>query len=235
MPLKYASCAVTSIAARVVVARLASSSRSSFDDDRGDFVLDGEDVRQLAIEALRPELIAVVGIDELRRDAHAIARPTNAAFQGRPDPQSPADFSDVEILIPKCKRRCAGNHAQAGNARERTDDFLRDAVTEVLVIPQRAQICKRQHHDRREPCALIRKFRRRGPPPVRRLDALQGLQQLVRRTVAALGVLLEGLVDDRRKRRGQRPDSMPGVRGAADSGADRIPPPVCRLQTEISR
>ena len=68
---------------------------------------------------LRPELIAVVGVDELRRDAHAIARPSNAALQRRPDPQSPADFGDVEILILKCERRGAGNHAQAGNARQR--------------------------------------------------------------------------------------------------------------------
>ena len=40
----------------------------------GDVVLDGEEVAQLAVIALGPDVLAGFGIDELRRDAHARCR-----------------------------------------------------------------------------------------------------------------------------------------------------------------
>ena len=47
------------------------------DDARGDLVLDGEDVRGLPVEALRPELVAARDVGQLRGDAQP-ARPTSA-------------------------------------------------------------------------------------------------------------------------------------------------------------
>ena len=63
---------MTSIEVLVALGRPASSNRVP-DDGGGDFVLNGQDIGQLAIEALRPQLVSAFGIDELRRDAHAIA------------------------------------------------------------------------------------------------------------------------------------------------------------------
>ena len=202
---------MTSIEVLVALGRPASSNRS-LDDGGGDFVLNGEDIGQLAIEALRPELVAAFGIDELRRDAHAIAGRANAAFEAVPT-RNLLPISVTSRSWPRNAGRRPGNHAQTGDAREGVDDFLGDAVTEILVIPQRAQIGKRQDDDRGEPGALIREFRRDGAFGGRRIDALQGFQQFVRHAVAALRVLLEGLVDDGRERRGQRTDSMSGRGG----------------------
>ena len=49
--------------------------------DEGDFVLDGENVVDGAVIAFRPEVRAVVGVDQLRRDPDAVAALANAALQ----------------------------------------------------------------------------------------------------------------------------------------------------------
>ena len=74
-----------------------------------------------------------------------------------------------------------------------------------------------------------------APRSARGIDSSQILQELVRRPVASLRVLLEGLVDDRRQERGQGRVQRQRRREAADSGADRTPPPACRPRTALSR
>ena len=44
-------------------------------DARGDLVLDGEDVAEVAVVALGPDMGAGGRVDQLRRDAHADCRP----------------------------------------------------------------------------------------------------------------------------------------------------------------
>ena len=46
-----------------------------------DVVLHLEDIGQIAVVAVSPQMRAVGRVDELRRDTHAIARPPNRAFQ----------------------------------------------------------------------------------------------------------------------------------------------------------
>ncbi len=55
-------------------------------DACGDVVLNGEDIRELTVEALRPYLVAVVGVHELRGDAYAIACLAYAALENRSYP-----------------------------------------------------------------------------------------------------------------------------------------------------
>lgn len=43
------------------------------DDRMGDLVLDGEDVGQVAVVTLGPEMVAIGGVDQLTGDAHAFA------------------------------------------------------------------------------------------------------------------------------------------------------------------
>jgi hypothetical protein len=58
-----------------------------FVQDAGrDLVLNHEDVRELAIETLRPDVITVLGVHQLRRDAHTIACLAHAAFENRGHP-----------------------------------------------------------------------------------------------------------------------------------------------------
>jgi hypothetical protein len=51
-------------------------------NDRGrDLVLDGEDVLELAVVALRPDVPVGLGVDELDGDAHPVARLAHAALR----------------------------------------------------------------------------------------------------------------------------------------------------------
>jgi hypothetical protein len=112
-------------------------------------ILDRKDVGQLAVEPLGPALVAVVRIDELRRDAHRVAGFANASFENGADAQSPADLRDLEVFALKGERRRAGNHPESGHSRQRADDLFSDAMTEVLLIVLRAHIHEREHDDRR--------------------------------------------------------------------------------------
>ena len=51
------------------------------DDRAGYLVLDGEHILELPVVALGPAMNAGHGIDELRRDAHAVTAAANAALQ----------------------------------------------------------------------------------------------------------------------------------------------------------
>ena len=53
----------------------------SGDDRTGDLVLDGEDVLEVAVEALRPKMKAAGRIDQLGIDPDAIGHPPDAAFE----------------------------------------------------------------------------------------------------------------------------------------------------------
>ena len=81
-----------------------------------DLVLNREDIRELALETLRPYLVAVIGVHELRRDAHAIAGLAHAALENRFHAQPSADLGDLEILALKSERRRPRDHVQTGNA-----------------------------------------------------------------------------------------------------------------------
>ena len=50
-------------------------------DAAGDLVLDGKDVVHRPVEAVRPDMVASLGVDQLRRDPGAIPGLANAAFE----------------------------------------------------------------------------------------------------------------------------------------------------------
>src|SRR6185437_4964366 len=74
-------------------------------DRFGDLVLDGKDVRELAIEALRPTVIAGRDIDELHGDAELIAALAYTALQQRAHIELPADVAHVHAGSPELKGR----------------------------------------------------------------------------------------------------------------------------------
>src|SRR6059058_4421792 len=57
--------------------------------------LDGKDVGQIAIIILRPNVLVVVGIDQLDVDAYPVADAANAAFQKCGNAERPADLAGV--------------------------------------------------------------------------------------------------------------------------------------------
>ena len=67
-------------------------------DGAGELVLDGEDVVELSIVRLRPEVIAVRGIDELRHDSQLATLAADAPFQHRADGELLGDLEDAQVL-----------------------------------------------------------------------------------------------------------------------------------------
>ena len=68
-------------------------------DRVGDVVLHVEDVFEFAIEALRPEMAAIAGSDELSGDPEPAARPADTAFEDMCYPEHLPDPADVGILV----------------------------------------------------------------------------------------------------------------------------------------
>jgi hypothetical protein len=65
-------------------------------DDAGcDLVLNRENILELAIVTLGPQLRAVIGADELRIESKSLARFPNAAFENRRNLKLATDLADV--------------------------------------------------------------------------------------------------------------------------------------------
>jgi hypothetical protein len=69
-----------------------------------DLVLDREDVVELAVVGLRPNVIASSGLDQLRRDPHRVARLAHRAFEHVRDVQRACDFGDSGLFALECER-----------------------------------------------------------------------------------------------------------------------------------
>ena len=70
-----------------------------FGDFVCDLVLHREDVVERAVIGLRPQVIAVLGVDQLRSDTNLHTAFLHAAFQHVCDPQLLADAAQVFIAI----------------------------------------------------------------------------------------------------------------------------------------
>ena len=118
------------------------------DDGTGDLLLDREHVLQVAVVRFRPDGTTAADVDQLRGDAKLLAFPAHAALQCGFHPQTPADLANVVILPFQLSRGTPGSGAQAFHLGERVDQFDRHAVAEVLLVPVRALVRKRQDGDR---------------------------------------------------------------------------------------
>src|SRR5258705_1677144 len=68
-------------------------------DSLRDLILDGEDVRHLAVVALGPEMKAISHLDELRRDSDVVACRANATLENVPDVEPPADLPELDVAV----------------------------------------------------------------------------------------------------------------------------------------
>ena len=109
-----------------------------------DLRLDREDVVELSIVALRPAVLLRRHVDELHGDSDPVSYLPNAALQDRPDPQLLADLSDRFGCRAVLGHGRSGDHPEPADLRADRDQFLRQAVGEVLVPGVRADIGKRK-------------------------------------------------------------------------------------------
>src|SRR5712671_5077943 len=113
----------------------------------GDFVLDGKDVVEFAIETARPPVKAGSDFNELNGDAQAVVGFANAAFEQSAYAEMTADCTDVSAGRPKLKRSGARGHAQAVDLGQGVDDFLGKTFAEVVLIAGGTHIRKGKNGD----------------------------------------------------------------------------------------
>src|SRR5215471_21800635 len=92
---------------------LRQLNRERADDLLHNLVLGREDVGEIAIEPFRPQMPAAASIDELRRDAHAIAGLADAALEYEPHAQVAPDLLHFERPALVDEGGVARDHEQA--------------------------------------------------------------------------------------------------------------------------
>ena len=80
-------------------------------DGLRDVLFDCEDVGELAVVTVGPEVDAVVGLDELRRDAHAVARAAHGAVDEIRGAERFTDRAKVLALVLELESRRATDDA----------------------------------------------------------------------------------------------------------------------------
>ena len=87
-------------------------------DAAGDLVLQCEQIANIAVELLRPQMRIRLGIDQLSVDAHFAARPPNAAFEDISYAQLAADLLGVDPPVPVSECGIARDHKAVCDARQ---------------------------------------------------------------------------------------------------------------------
>ncbi len=104
-----------------------------------------EDVGQLPVVTLRPQMRVVVGADQLHVDVHAIFSLLHTAFEHIGHVQLFCDLRQIFRSAVVARGGSARDHAQAADSRECSDDFILNALREKRVLLIRAQILEREH------------------------------------------------------------------------------------------
>ena len=115
---------------------------------RDDLVLHVEEVGYGLVEALGPEMIASLGVDELDIDPHAVAAALHRTFEHVAHVQFAADLLHVEGLALVGKGGVTGDHERASDAREIGGQALGHAIDEIVLLGVAADIGEGQDDDR---------------------------------------------------------------------------------------
>src|SRR5882762_8887298 len=120
----------------------------SLDDRCGDFVLQREDVVEVAVVTLGPEVIVARPVHQLGGDPYAATCFAHTAFQYMVDLEFTCDFRHVDVLALEYESAVAGGHRQRRDLAQIRDDVLGDSVAKILLLRIAAHVGKGQDADR---------------------------------------------------------------------------------------
>ena len=127
----------------------AQGQLQGLDDVVGNLALDDEDIGELTVIGLRPQVETVGHLDQLGADTELIARLAHAALENIVDPEPAADLLYIEVGLLERVDRGPRRDAKTLDVGEGADQLFGQTVGEVLVVGIGAQIGKRQHRHRR--------------------------------------------------------------------------------------
>src|SRR6266480_7144632 len=137
---------------------LSEQETQRVNDTAGNFILDREDVFDLSVEPLRPQVVTIPRVDELNADADPVASLPDAALKKRLDIKSPSNFARIDACSTKSEAGCPGRDVKRPDFGKRIQNFLCYTVAEVFLIAFGAEIRKRQDAKRPNPflCLFLR-------------------------------------------------------------------------------
>ena len=109
-----------------------------------DVVLNGENVVERAIVALRPHLGAGGAVDQPGGDPDPVAGAADATLQHVADLQAGAGLDRVTGGLPRGEGGPSTGHLQPGDLRQVGDQVLGDAFAEIVLIRIAAEVLERQ-------------------------------------------------------------------------------------------
>ncbi len=119
------------------------------DDRLRDLVLQRENVVQIAVVALGPDMAGIFPIDQLRGDAHPPRPPAASLLPGWKSTRVAltGDLTDVDGVVLEGEHGIAGHDVKLRDPRQISDDVLRDAGAEVILRRVAGHVAKRQDSD----------------------------------------------------------------------------------------
>ena len=112
---------------------LTSSIAQAIGQSRDHLILQLEQVGDVFLEAVGPEMRAGVRIDELGVDAHAVLVALHRAFEHIAHAELLADILGVDVLALEGEGGVAGDHEAVADARQVGRQILRNAVGEIVL------------------------------------------------------------------------------------------------------
>ena len=110
--------------------------------------MDGEDIGQIAIVALRPQMRVVARVEQLRSYPHFVGRTLHAAFHDTRDAELLTDLTQIArgagLVLHDAG---AADHFEIRDLREVGQNLVLHPIGEEGVLFVLAQIFKRQHGD----------------------------------------------------------------------------------------
>src|SRR6266496_3007527 len=85
-------------------------------DTAGNFILDREDVFDLSVEPLRPQLVTIPRVDELDGDADTVVSFPDAALKQSVHTKSSPNFARIDACSTKCEAGCSGRDVECADS-----------------------------------------------------------------------------------------------------------------------
>jgi hypothetical protein len=115
---------------------------------RHDLVLKIEQVGDVFVESVGPEMRAGFGVDKLGVDAHPVLIALHRAFEHVPHVELLADLLGVEVLALVGERSIARDHETVADARQVGGEVFGDSVGEIILGGIAGEVGEGQDHDR---------------------------------------------------------------------------------------
>src|SRR5262245_6977133 len=83
----------------------------------GNFILNGKNIRGRPVVASRPNIAAIIGVDELCSDPDAVAGAADASHEDITNAELSSDFFRADSAALVCESRTSGDHEKPANQR----------------------------------------------------------------------------------------------------------------------